>query len=152
MKKWFLIALGALLLLLCSCKTNQGDTAMNDLDVVGTKEISVTFVNGVEDADIWILPQTDENLGTTLWGTPTLKDSVKDTIGTCRVEGGAENYIVRIIDADEAYYAASDFILLDGYTVRFTSDTDKYDAALTVIDENGSVIWEQNSVFIGVIE
>ena len=124
---------------------------MNDLDVVGTKEISVTFVNGVEDADIWILPQTDENLGTTLWGTPTLKDSVKDTIGTCRVKGGAENYIVRIIDADEAYYAASDFILLDGYTVRFTSDTDKYDAALTVIDENGSVIWEQNGVFIGVI-
>ena len=71
---------------------------MNDLDVAGTKEISVTFVNGVEDADIWILPQTDESLGTTLWGTPTLKDSVKDTIGTCRVEGGAENYIVRIID------------------------------------------------------
>ena len=83
---------------------------MNDLDVVGTKEISVTFVNGVEDADIWILPQTDENLGTTLWGTPTLKDSVKDTIGTCRIEGGAENYIVRIIDADEAYYAARDFM------------------------------------------
>ena len=51
MKKWFLIALGTLLLLLCSFKTNQGDTAMNDLDVVGTKEISVTFVNGVEDAD-----------------------------------------------------------------------------------------------------
>ena len=124
---------------------------MNDLDVVGTKEISVTFVNGVEDADIWILPQTDENLGTTLWGTPTLKDSVKDTIGTCRVEGGAENYIVRIIDKDGAYYAARDFVLQDGRTVRFSTDTDKYNASLAVLDESGSVITKKDGVFEGVL-
>ncbi len=115
------------------------------------KEISVTFVNEVENADVWILPRTEENLKTTLWGTPTLSGSGKGSTEICRVDGGAEYYIVRIIDADEGYYAANDLILLDGYTVRFTADADKYHAALAVIDGNGSMIWEKNGVFIGAI-
>ena len=116
-----------------------------------TEEISVTFVNGVEDADIWILPQTEENLKTSLWGTPTLKNSVKGSTGTCRIEGGAEKYIVRIIDTDQAYYAANDFALHEGVTVKFSTDTDKYDSTLTVLDEIGNVIMTKDGVFEGVL-
>ena len=124
---------------------------MKNSDVIRTKEVSVTFVNGVEDADVWILPQTEENLGTMLWGTPTLGGSAKGSTETCRIEGGAKKYIVRIIDRDEAYFAAKDFFLHDGWTVRFTTDTDKYDAALAVFDENGNVIGEKDGVFEGVL-
>ena len=124
---------------------------MNDLDVVGTKEISVTFVNGVEDADIWILPQTEENLKTSLWGTPTFSKMMRGETETHRVAGGAEKYIVRIIDSDGAYYAARDFYLRNGYTVRFTTDSDKYDAGIVVLDEKGELTSQTDGVFEGVI-
>ena len=49
-------------LLLMSCNQGKGSEAE------GENMIEVTFVNEVEDADIWILPQTEENLKTTVWG------------------------------------------------------------------------------------
>lgn len=33
---------------------------------------TVTFVNAVHNADVWILPQTAANLKTTVWGTPSI--------------------------------------------------------------------------------
>lgn len=124
---------------------------MNDTIAFGKSEIAVGFVNGAEDADIWILPQTDENLNTMLWGTPTLRGLPKGSSGVCRLDGGTEKFIVRIIDKDEAYFAAQDLFLKDGCTVRFTTDTDKYDASITVLNRNGAVIYAADAVFEGVL-
>ena len=151
MKKYLFIVLTVLLLVLAACNTNQGDTDMPGSDDVIAEEITVTFVNDVEDADIWILPQTEENLKTTLWGTPTLDDSAKGATGTCCIDGGAEKYIVRIIDTDGAYFAANDLVLHEGWTVRLTTDTDRFDATLAVLDDMGSVINEKDGVFEGML-
>ena len=124
---------------------------MNDPENVGTEVISVTFINSVEAADIWILPQTEEILHTSLWGTATFKDLPSGASEVCRVAAGTEKYIIRIIDKDQAYYAVSNLDLSDGCSVKFTTDTDKYDAGIIVLDEKGEAVSRSDNVFQGVL-
>ncbi len=115
------------------------------------KTISVTFINDVEKADIWILPQTKENLKTSLWGTATiskLKSGEKKTISINDFEEG--RYIVRIIDDDKAYYSANDIILKENYIIRFKTDETKYEAELVTLDQNGEAV-STTEVFQGVL-
>ena len=44
-----------------------------------------------------------------------------------------------------------DFVLNDGWTIIFTTDTDKYDAVLAVLDDTGNVINETDDIFEGVL-
>lgn len=114
------------------------------------KTISVTFINDVEEADIWILPQTEENLKTSLWGTATiskLKPGERKTISINDFEKG--RYIVRIIDEDKAYYSANDIILKENYTVHFQTDGSKYEAELVTLDQNGRTV-SASKAFQGV--
>ena len=115
------------------------------------KTISVTFINDVEKADIWILPQTKENLKTSLWGTATiskLKPGEKKTISINDFEEG--RYIVRIIDDDKAYYSANDIVLKENYTIRFKTDETKYEAELVTLDQNGEAV-SKTEAFQGVL-
>lgn len=115
------------------------------------KTISVTFINDVEKADIWILPQTKENLKTSLWGTATiskLKPGEKKTISINDFEEG--RYIVRIIDDDKAYYSANDIILKENYIIRFKTDETKYEAELVTLDQNGEAV-STTEAFQGVL-
>ena len=114
------------------------------------KTISVTFINEVEEADIWILPQTEENLKTSLWGTATiskLKSGERKTVG---INGSSEKYIVRIIDVDHAYYSADDIVLQDNYTIRFQTNESKYEASIVTSDTSGNAVTSEN-VFQGVL-
>ena len=115
------------------------------------KTISVTFINDVEKADIWILPQTKENLKTSLWGTATiskLKPGEKKTISINDFEEG--RYIVRIIDDDKAFYSANDIVLKEKYTIRFKTDETKYEAELVTLDQNGEAV-SKTEAFQGVL-
>jgi len=113
--------------------------------------ISVTFLNNVEEADIWILPQTEDNPNSSLWGTPTVsKMRVGEQKAVTVSDEGTGRYIVRIIDCDRAIYAASDVVLDDGYTIRFEMEETKYDASITVLDQNGNAAFVKESVFEGV--
>ena len=70
MKRAVLVAVCFLFLLLfCGCQKEEQDAAETEKP----ETIAVTFVNGVEEANVWILPMTEENLKTTLWGTATAK-------------------------------------------------------------------------------
>ena len=103
----------------------------------------VTFENRVQGADIWILPQTAENLKTTLWGTPTIgklaAGGTTEVILTGSYE--AEAWIVRIIDAEQALYSANDLKLAEGYRILFRSEGSKFDAVIEVLDPEGSVVF-----------
>ena len=114
--------------------------------------ISVTFQNEVEEADVWLLPQTEENLKTSLWGTPSAGalekgESVELTLTN---PGYAEAWLVRIIDRNKAYYSAQDLKLEDGYTVVFKSEGSKFDAVIEVHDANGTVVFSAKA-FTGVL-
>lgn len=152
-KRRLLILISVLLcLFFCSCGAVQGEPDMIPNDHGHSKpSISVTFLNNVEEADIWILPQTEDNMNSSLWGTPTVsKMRVGEQKAVTVSDEGTGRYIVRIIDCDQAIYAASDVVLDDGYTIRFEMEETKYDASITVLDQNGNAAFVKESVFEGV--
>lgn len=111
----------------------------------------VTFVNNVETADVWVLPQTDENLKSSLWGTASAKNLEANTQCDIALSKADEQelYIVNIIDADHTYYSAKNLRLDDGYVIRFTTEDSKYDAYIEVLDADGAVLSKQ-AAFVGV--
>ena len=115
------------------------------------RSINVTVVNGVEKADIWIIPQTQENLKTSLWGAPdvsALDAGQEKNIDLCDTCDG--RYIIRMIDKDKALYAVRDITLKNGYTVRFRTDDTKYEARIEIIDKNG-IILSSSEAFEGIL-
>ena len=120
------------MLLLCSCEENLTETA---------NKKTVTFINGAKDADVWILPETEENLKTTVWGTATLKDIKTDESRDALLSEAGDDglYILRMIDADSIYYSADGITLKEGWTVQIKGD-DLYSVTVEVTDENGAFI------------
>lgn len=112
----------------------------NSMEYIPT--VSISFQNEVEEADVWLLPQTEENLKTTLWGTPSAGALEKGASAelTLTNPGYAEAWLVRIIDRNKAYYSAQDLKLEDGYTVVFKSEGSKFDAVIEVHDTNGNLV------------
>ena len=96
MKKTLFIPIIAILCwLFCSCQPEQGESDMKPKN----QTISVTLRNDAEEADIWILPQTAQNLKTTVWGTPTfskVKAGERQTELFLAVERCQKNITVQI--------------------------------------------------------
>ena len=126
------------MLLLCSCKTNQTAPVNNK---------TVTFINEVKDADVWILPETEENLKTTLWGTATVSGIKKNESRKAPLCDAGEDglYIIRMIDTDSIYYSAGGIALESEWTVRITGN-DLHSIMVEVTDEN-DVLKNTYSVF-----
>ena len=125
-------------------------SSRNSMEYIPT--VTVTFRNEVEEADVWLLPQIEENQKTTLWGTPSAAAlGVGETAELCLSNlENAETWLVRIIDDDKAYYAAQDLRLEDGYTVVFQSEGSKFDAVIEVLDQTGAVVFTAEA-FEGVL-
>ena len=125
----------AAMLLLCGCKANHTPPANDAPPATGQ---TVTFINGVKDADVWLLPDTEANRKTTVWGTATVSGVKTDESRQAPLcdagEGGL--YLIRMIDVDHIYYSADAVALQAGWTVRITG-TDLRAVAVEVSDENG---------------
>ena len=134
MKRTSLIVLCALMtLLLCCCKSEEQD---DNMQIANNK--TVTFINLINGADVWILPQTEENLKTTVWGTPTISKAKAGESFNAVVEdaGDIGVYMLRMIDTDGFFYSADGLILESGWTIEIKgNDTDLITAE--VKDENG---------------
>ncbi len=138
MKRAVLFAVCFLSLMpLCGCQKEEQDAAETEKP----ETITVTFVNGVEEADVWILPMTEKNLKTSVWGKAVFPKVKTGESCQAPVEKTAEGglYIFRMIDVDEMYYAANDVRLEEGWTVRIIQ-SDHYTVQLEVTDENGTLI------------
>ena len=141
MKKTAVIAVCILtLLLLCSCGAKEQNN-MNTTTQATTAAQSVTVVNGVQDADIWLLPHTEENLKTTVWGkatAPQFKAGESRSVPLCE-SGENGKYLLRMIDTDHFYYSANGIALKAGDTLRVTGDNI---AGVTakVTDVSGAVV------------
>lgn len=125
-------------------------SSRNSMEYIPT--VSISFQNEVEEVDVWLLPQTEENLKTTLWGTPSAGALEKGESAELTLTNPeyAEAWLVRIIDRDKAYYSARDLKLEDGYTVIFKSDGAKFDAVIEVHDASGAVVFSAEA-FTGVL-
>lgn len=112
--------------------------------------VYVTLVNDVVTADFWILPQTQENLGTSLWGAPTASlgpGQREDLAVTADYE--SDRFIIRIIDENDTFYSLNDVELESGYSVVFRSEGQAYDAVLEILDEEGETVRKEEA-FTGV--
>lgn len=105
-------------------------------------------------ADIWILPQTEENLNTTLWGPVTLHLDEGEQEGfslTGAYDGDV--FFIRIIDEDSAFYSVNDVVLHDGDHIHFAHDPggSKFDSYIEIIDDNDNVVSTYRDIFEGVL-
>lgn len=120
--------------LICGCGTKE----QNHMATEGGK--TATFINDVNDADIWILPQTEKNLKTTVWGTATaaaVKKGESRSFELCE-PGNGGMYIFRIIDTDGFFYSANNISLQAGQTLRI-KENDVMSFTLEVVDEKGAL-------------
>ncbi len=134
MKKAVLIVISVLALLLCGCQTKEQNN-MNNSD-----NKTVLFINGVNDADVWILPQTKANLKTTVWGKATaskVKKGESRQAPLCEA-GDNGHFLFRMIDTDSFYYSANDLALEADWTLEI-KENDSRDITLIVTDKNGEL-------------
>ena len=135
MKKAIIIGICLTLLLLCSCKTKEEAEPMESQSAQ-----TVHFLNGVKDADVWILPETEANLKTTLWGTATaagVQQGERREVPLC-APGDGGTYLLRMIDTDHYYYSAGGITLQPGWSMELKG-ADLHAVTLEVTDENGAL-------------
>ena len=112
----------------------------------------VTLVNEVGEADFWLLPETEANRKTTLWGPATVGALERGESARFNLEEGAEagTWLLRILDTDRAYFAAAGLRLEDGYQIVFRTADSKREAVIEVLDRDGTVLSSQ-AAFEGVL-
>lgn len=131
-KSVFIIVLLLAALLLGGCKEEE----QSSMEIKSNK--TVTFVNELKEADVWILPQTEKNLKTTVWGTATAaKVKTAESVQAPLCEPGDDGlYIFRMIDSDSFFYSADGIALEDGWSIKI-KEPDVMETELEVSDENG---------------
>ena len=113
---------------------------MNTTTQETTAAQSVTVINGVKDADIWLLPHTQQNLKTTVWGkatAPQVKTGEKRQVPLCE-PGENGQYLLRMIDSDHFYYSANGITLKAGDTLQLEDD-EAGGVSATLTDPSGAV-------------
>ena len=139
MKRTVLIALCVLtLLFICGCDTKKQNETEVTNNMTGTY---FTFINEVAEADVWVLPQTEENMKTSLWGTASaskVKTGESRQTPLC-APGDDGLYIFRMIDTDSFYYSANGITLEEGWILRI-KEADIMQVTIEVTDENGTLM------------
>ena len=115
--------------------------------------VEITFIGDDKNADVWILPQTDEILKTSLWGTATVADCPADAEQKLALDPSGDSgiYVIRIIAGDGGLYSANDIHLEEGYSIRFSRGKTADDSYLKIIDETGAATDTREHVFEGML-
>ena len=136
MRRILLVLLCALTLVaLCGCGTAEEPSAPPQETGI------LTVINEVRKADIWILPDTEANRKTTVWGTAGLSQLEAGKTGTAKLPDPGESgqYLFRMIDTDGFYYSANGLTLEPGQVLRI-SGSDAESVTLTVEDAAGNTL------------
>lgn len=123
---------------------------MNEPETTGA---AVTFINETVDADIWIIPDTEANRKTSLWGAASIRDLAVNESAPVSLDalGGPGLYLFRAIDVNDGFYEAAGVFLDAGYTLRFTAGGGRpAEAVLEILDADGNLT-DTRSVFVGVL-
>ena len=101
---------------------------------------TITIINGVYEASIWILPDTEANRKTTLWGTATVSKIQADSSSQAGIDKPGDNgkYLFRMIDTEHMYYSSENLILEDGWTLEIKGDI-RSGVTIEVMDKDGNL-------------
>lgn len=119
-------------------------------------QVNVTFVNEAEEADIWILPRTEDNMKTAVWGKATIG---KLPVGEkreifLRESGETEKWIIKIISGNR-HYSVSDISLHEEDTIFFRSETKDENGirhkveSIEILDRDGNSVYKNEDIFVG---
>ena len=121
MKKLLFIAVCVIVgLLLAACRK----TPAKPENPAPADGVGVTLRNEAKEADFWIIPDTEANRKTTLWGTATA--AKLETGGEREITLGAPagQFLLRVIDTDSWYHAASGVAIREGDALLLMPDPD----------------------------
>lgn len=105
--------------------------------------LSITVQNKLSTADIWILPDTEENRKNTVWETATLSNLEAESNQSAFISGDfGENglYLFRMIDEDQMYYAVDGIKLECDQTIVICENDGT--VTMEIYDEAGTKISE----------
>lgn len=141
----FILILSAVFLFACA----SGSRTSKDAQEVAPEEtITIGFVNSVQTADVWIIPDTEENRKTSVWGTASVKNAEPEKeypVSIPRNDG--DTYLLRMIDKDHIYYESKSVTLLEGYSlIIYRNEENDWDIRLVVYDSDGKELTDE-SVF-----
>ena len=133
MKKVVLIVMCFLTLLpFGGCKRKQPNPPESRR--IGT----VTLRSSIAQADVWLLPDTQKNRKTTVWGAASAAGVKAGETRTAALSEPGDNglYLLRMIDADGFYYEANGLPLQAGWSVEIKGDG-LQSMTVEVTDETG---------------
>ena len=121
--------------LFCGCNTTKESETMTT-----TTDRTITLINSVNEASIWVLPDTEANRKTTLWGTATVGKLQADSSCQAGIDKPGDNglYLFRMIDTDKWYYSSDNVLLEDGWTLEIKGDI-KTSITIEVTDKDGAL-------------
>lgn len=105
------------------------------------EHIEISFTNQLNETDIWIIPDTESNRKTTIWGTATLsKMKINDKKSASIVESENSNsYLIRLIDVDKMFYSADAVIINNNASIIIKKGNEPMSAIVEVYDSNGKI-------------
>ena len=121
--------------LFCGCNTTKESET-----VATTFDRTITIINSVYEASIWVLPDTEANRKTTLWGTATVSKLQADSSSQAGIDKPGDNgqYLFRMIDTDKMYYSSENLVLEDGWTLEIKGDI-RTGVTIEVTDKDGNL-------------
>ena len=140
-----ILILSAVFLLACA----SGSRTSKDAPEASPEEtITIGFVNSVQTADVWIIPDTEENRKTTVWGTASVKNAEPEKEYPVSIpHNDGDTYLLRMIDKDHIYYESKSVTLLEGYSlIIYRNEENDRDIRLVVHDSDGKELTDE-SVF-----
>ncbi len=126
-KLLFILVCVALGLLLAACRKTSAKPEPAQPEVGGAQ---VTLRNEAKEADFWIIPDTEENRKTTLWGTATAAKMKAGEEREITLGAPAGQFLLRVIDTDSWYHAASGVAIREGDALRLMPDPENARALL----------------------
>ncbi len=107
------------------------------------KTIGIVFNNETVPSSVWIIRDTKENRGTSVWGTAMVQAEELGKEYTVLIPLSQDyKYLFRMIDENQIYYEADIPKLKEGWKVSISNGSDNFDARLQIYDEKGKLVSE----------
>lgn len=117
------------------------DEKLPNNDEIPVEKIRVFIKNNVANADVWIIPNTEKNRKTTVWGAATAKISYKDECTADVVLSENGEYLFRMIDYRQTFYASKCIPIMNGFSV-VVSEKNEY-ILLEIRDINAEIVYSE---------
>lgn len=122
----------------CSKQKPQSQTNVDN------KVVEISILNQVAEADVWIIPDTEKNRKTSVWGKATLPklDVQESKNAYVEVLADTDMYLIRMIDTAKMYYATDGVKLSNNQSIVIRKGNEGMLATVEVHSDDGTLLAE----------